>query len=102
MLSINGAGAVSYVQSITVGDHPQSIAITPNGRQAFVFKPDTGNLRILSIDLLNNVTDTGTEITVNLREGARRGREGARQESVRCSARLEGDARWHAARLVLA
>lgn len=29
VLSISGTGAVSYVQTITVGDHPQSIAITP-------------------------------------------------------------------------
>ena len=64
VLSISGTGTVSYVQTIIVGDHPQSIAITPNGRQAFVFKADTGKLRILGIDLLNNVTDTGTEITV--------------------------------------
>jgi hypothetical protein len=64
VLSISGTGAVSYVQSIPVGDHPQSIAITPNGRQAFVYKADTGKLRILGIDLLNNVIDTATEITV--------------------------------------
>jgi hypothetical protein len=64
VLSIGSAGAVSYVQTINVGDEPQSIAITPNGRQAFVYKADTGKLRILGIDLLNNVSDTGAEIAV--------------------------------------
>ncbi|HYM11736.1 MAG TPA: hypothetical protein VEU62_13455 [Bryobacterales bacterium] len=62
VLSISSTGVVSYVKSITVGDTPQSIAITPDGIHAFVYKATTGSLRILAIDHFNNVTDSGTDL----------------------------------------
>lgn len=56
-------GTVSFVKTISGFSSPQSIAFTPDGTRAYVLLTG-GQVGVLNIDAANNVTDSGTRITI--------------------------------------
>jgi DNA-binding beta-propeller fold protein YncE len=67
ILGIN-AGTVSNIGFIgnlgSTGFNTSGLAITPDGRKVYVSNAQSSNLAVLSIDANDNVTDTGTRISI--------------------------------------
>ena len=51
-VDISPAGVVSYSESIPIGDTPQSLAITPDGRHVYIYQVGAGEVIMFGLDLL--------------------------------------------------
>jgi DNA-binding beta-propeller fold protein YncE len=63
VLQVANDGTVSFVKAVPAIASPQSIAFTHDGQHAYVLLSG-GKVAVLNLDGSNNVTDSGTRITV--------------------------------------